>query len=290
MDAGMGGGMSSNDSNPAAMCKASRGPGWKFRLRSGLCPAPHYSRPARRSGTSKRDGRDANRPIAFKQSKVPAQPPRLAATKFEYLRAIDPAPKTRAEILADGIFAVAMTILVLDIRLPPLIGDIPDAQYLHSVLALWPKLIVFVASFIALARLWQLHRNIFHFLARSDQQLLFWNLLSLMFLCLLPFTTSLAGEHPNFSLSAAIYAGNVLMLNLVYRGMWHHASYQDQLLRSNLDPAVGHVITRTFNVDFVLILAALGLSYLNSLLSIGLILVHQLVMFFGPPMFKGRQV
>ena len=151
-------------------------------------------------------------------------------------------------------------------------------------------MIVFVASFIALGRLWQLHRNIFHLLERSDQQLLFWNLLSLMFLCLLPFTTSLAGEQPHFSLSAAMYAGNVLMLNLVYRGMWHHASYQDQVLRGDFDPAVRHVITRTFNVDFVLILLALGLSYLNSLVSIGLIVVHQLVMFFGPPMFKGRQV
>jgi uncharacterized membrane protein len=238
----------------------------------------------------KREEKDANKPIASKQSEVTAQPPSHGAMQFEYLRAIDPAPKTRAEVLADGIFAVAMTILVLDIRSPPLAGDISAAQYLQSVFALWPKLIVFVASFIALGRLWQLHRNIFHFIARSDQQLLFWNLLSLMFLCLLPFTTSLAGEHPYFSLSAALYAGNVLMLNLVYRGMWHHASYQDQVLRSDFDPAIRHVITRTFDVDFVLILVALGLSYLNSLLSIGLIVAHQLVMFFGPPMFKGRQV
>jgi len=213
----------------------------------------------------KRGETDANKPIASKQYEVTALPSSNGSTKFEYLRAIDPAPKTRAEVLADGIFAVAMTILVLDIRVPHLGGDISDAQYLHSIVALWPKLIVFVASFIALSRLWQLHRNIFHFLERSDQQLLFWNLLSLMFLCLLPFTTSLAGEYPHFSLSAAMYAGNVLVLNLVYRGMWHHASYQDQLLQSDFDPAIGHVITRTFNVDFVLILVALGLSYLNSL-------------------------
>ena len=238
---------------------------------------------------SKHEGTDANKPIASKQSEATAQPPSHGATKFEYLRAIEVAPKTRVEALADGIFAVAMTILVLDIRLPPLTDDISAAQYFHSVLALWPKLIVFVASFITLGRLWQMHRNIFHFLERCDQQLLFWNLLSLMFVCLLPFTTSLAGEHPYFSLSAAIYAGNLLMLNLAYRGMWHHASYQDQLLRSDFDPAIRSVITQTFNVYFVLILVALVLSYFNSLLSIGLIVMHQLVMFFGPPIFKGRQ-
>lgn len=267
--AGARGGISRNGFPPAAIRKASRGLDRRFRLPSSLRHAPHYSRPTRGSGT---------------------QPPSPGATRFEYLRAIDPAPKTRAEVLADGIFAVAMTILVLDIRLPTLASDISAARYLHSVLALWPQLIVFVASFIALGRLWQLHRNIFHFVERSDQQLLFWNLLGLMFLCLLPFTTSLAGEYPHFSLSAAMYASNVLMLTLVYRRMWNHASYLGQLLRSDFDPAIGHVITRTFNVDFVLILTALGLSYLDSLLSIGMIVVHQLVMFFGPPMFKGRPV
>jgi TMEM175 potassium channel family protein len=239
---------------------------------------------------SNREETEAKNLIASKQAEVTALPLSRAATKFEYLRAIDPTPKTRVEILGDGIFAVAMTILVLDIRLPALTNDISAAQYLHFVFALWPKLIVFVASFIALGRLWQLHRIIFHLLERSDQQLLFWNLLSLMFLCLLPVTTSLTGEHPRFSLSAAMYAGNVLMLNLVYRCMWHHASYQVQLLRSDFDPAISQVIARTFNVDFVLILVALVLSYLNSLLSIGLIVVHQLLMFFGPPLLKGRQV
>jgi TMEM175 potassium channel family protein len=272
------------------MCQASHRPDSKFRPRPGPRQAPHCLRTTPKSGVSKLEEPNTNKPILSKQSQSTAQPPSHGATKFEYLRALDPAPKTRAEILADGIFAVAMTILVLDIRLLPLAGDISNAQYLHSVLALWPKVIVFVASFIALGRLWQLHRNIFHFVERSDQQLLFWNLLSLMFLCLLPFRTSVAGEHPDFSLSAGMYAGNVLMLNLVYRGMWHHASYEQLLLRNGFDPAIGRVITRTFNVDFVLILTALGLSCLNSLLSIGLIVVHQLVMFFGPPMFKGRQV
>jgi uncharacterized membrane protein len=238
----------------------------------------------------KRKRGDTNKAVSSKHSEATAQPQSYGATNFEYLRAIDPAPKTRVEALTDGIFAVAMTILVLDIRLPPLTGDISTEQYSHAVFALWPKLIVFLTSFITLGRLWQLHRNIFHLLKQCDQQLLFWNLLVLIFVCSLPFATSLAGEHPQFSLSAAIYAGNLLMLNFVYRGMWHHASHQDGLLRSDIDPAVRKAITHMHNVYFMLILVALALSYFNSLLSIGLIVMHQLVMFFAPPIFKGRRI
>src|SRR4029077_9136131 len=107
-----------------------------------------------------------------------------------------------------------------------------------------------------------------------------------IFVCCLPFTTSLAGERPNFSLSAAIYAGNFLLLHLVYRGMWHHALH-GALVRSDLDPAIPKAINQMFNVFLVLILVALALSYFSSLLSIGLIVLHQLVMFFGPAIVKG---
>jgi len=79
------------------------------------------------------------------------------------------------------------------------------------------------------------------------------------------------------------------MLNLVYRGLWYHASHGDRLVRGDLDPAIRKSINRVFNVYSVLILAALAVSYFSSLLSIGLIVLHQLVMFLAAPFFKGRE-
>ncbi len=208
---------------------------------------------------------------------------------FEYLHAIEPTTTTRPEMLSDGVFAVAMTILVLDLKLPPLSPGISASEYFDAVFALWPKFIVFVCSFITLGRLWEIHRYVFHFLKSCDQTLLFWNTLILIFVCCVPFSTSIAGEHPYFSLSAAIYAGNCLALNLVYRGLWHHALHGDHLVKGGLKPGIRKAVTRRFNVFFVLMMLALVLSYFNSLVSIGLIVVHQLVMFFMQPIFKGQR-
>ena len=208
------------------------------------------------------------------------------STQFEYLRAIEPASKTRVEALADGIFAVAMTLLVLDIRLPPLPTDISAAQYTHALFGLWPKVIVFVCSFITIGRCWQLHRMIFHLITRCDQQMVFWTLQCLMVICLLPFTTSLVGDRPYYSVSAVVYASNMLLTHMVYRGAWLHATRGPGLLQSDLDPAIRTAIRQMFNVHLVLVMVALVLSFFNSITSIWLIVLYQVIMFFGPHLTK----
>lgn len=227
--------------------------------------------------------------MASQHSETVTQPGLRGLSKFNYLHAIEPAHTTRVEGLSDAIFAVAMTLLILDVKLAPMSDDASARQYFGAVIALWPKLIIFLCSFITLGRLWQIHRVIFHLLKRCDQRTLFWNLLVLISVCLLPFSTALAGEHPYFSLSAAIYASNLLLVNLVYRGLWRHALHGDRLVQGDLDPAIRKAITQTFNVYTFLIFVALVLAYFNSLWSIGLIVLHQLVMFFAVPFFKGRE-
>ena len=147
--------------------------------------------------------------MSSEHSEAAAPSHRRGTPSFEYLRAIEPTSTTRPEMLSDGVFAVAMTILILDLKLPPLSPGISASEYFDVVFALWPKLIVFVCSFILLGRLWEIHRYVFYLLTSCHQTLLFWNTLVLIFVCCVPFSTSLAGEHPYFSLSAAIYAGTV---------------------------------------------------------------------------------
>ena len=80
-----------------------------------------------------------------------------------------------------------------------------------------------------------------------------------------------------------------MALNFVYRGLWYHASHGDRLVKNDLDPAIRKAVNRRFNVFFVLMTLALVLSYFNSLVSIGLIVLYQLVMFFMQPIFKGQR-
>ena len=228
--------------------------------------------------------------MASEQTETTAPSPGQGGLKLEYLHPIEPSSPARVEMLTDGIFAVAATILILDVKVAPISHAISAGQFSDAVIALWPKLTVFFCSFITLGRLWEMHRYIFHLLERCDQKLLFWNTLALAFACCLPFSTSVAGEYPHFSLAAAIYAVNMLALNLVYRGLWYHASHGDYLLKSDINPAIRKAVMRRFNVYFVLTTAALVLAYFSSVLSIALIVLHQLVMFFGQPLFKGQRV
>src|SRR5262245_30083322 len=207
-----------------------------------------------------------------------------------FLRAIEPTENMRVAALSDGVFAVAMTLLVLDLKLPRMPDDLSSAQYSALVFALWPKLVIFVCSFIVLSQVWLIHRYLFHLLKTCDQVLVFWNFLVLIFMCCLPFATSLAGEYPHFSLSAAIYAGNLLAMHLAYRGLWHHASRKDYVKKGNLDPAVPKSVRQRFNFYFGLVTVALVVSAFSSILSIGLIVAYEFSMFFGQPLFKGRAV
>ena len=150
--------------------------------------------------------------------------------------------------------------------------------------------VIFVCSFVVLSKLWEIHRYLFHLLKTCDQTLVFWNFLVLIFVSCFPFATSLAGEYPHFSLSAAIYVSKLLAMHLVYRGLWHHLTHEECLMKSALDPAVRKAITQRFNFYFCLVMVALGLSYFSSVLSIGLIVVYQFSIFFGQPIVKGRAV
>ena len=226
--------------------------------------------------------------MASEPNEGAAQPP--GAPKLGFLRAIEPTGTTRVEALSDGIFAVAMTLLILDVKLPPMSQPISAAQYSALVLGLWPKLVIFVCSFVVLSQVWIIHHYLFHLLKTCDQMLLFWNFLVLIFVSCLPLSTSLAGEYPHFPLSAAIYVGNLMAMHLAYRGLWHHASHRDDLMKGDLDPVIPKSVRQRFNVYFLLVTSALVVSYFSSFVSIGLIVAYEFSMFFGQPLFKGRAV
>jgi TMEM175 potassium channel family protein len=117
--------------------------------------------------------------------------------------------KSRLENLSDGIFAVAMTLLVLDIKLPPNLPlELTSAQLFAAVFDLWPKIGAFIVSFFFLAKTWDVQRLVVHSLERVDYTFSIENLLLLLFACGLPFLTSImrcgAMQLTTFGCSAKI--------------------------------------------------------------------------------------
>src|SRR5919199_4021121 len=115
----------------------------------------------------------------------------------------------RIIFFSDAVFAIAITLLVLNIEVP----DIPQGrvaqELLGQLLALWPKYLSYVISFLVILIFWISHHSIFSTIRGYDRVLIWLNSLFLMFVAFLPFPTALLSEYGDQQLVVVIYAGSV---------------------------------------------------------------------------------
>ena len=142
----------------------------------------------------------------------------------------------RIEALSDGIFAVAMTILIIsfDILISPKKG-ISEENLIVALQALWPDFLHYVEGFIILGAFWIEHHHQYHFIQRTNPTLLFINIIGLMFIVLIPFTTCVAGDYSGTRLAAWLLEINLLIAGLVFYVHWLYATTHRQLVAPNLD-------------------------------------------------------
>ena len=135
-----------------------------------------------------------------------------------------PIPSTaRIEAFSDGVIAIAITILVLELRAPELSSAFTEAQVSDLLAHLFPKFAAYLLSFLLIAIYWVNHHHMFHLLERADSGLLWANNNLLLWLSLLSFPTSMLGEHPSSTLIAALYGGISFMAALGFYLLHHHA-------------------------------------------------------------------
>ena len=123
-------------------------------------------------------------------------------------------PKGRIEALSDGVYAIALTLLVLDLKLPPLGEAITNAQLLDAFRALLPKALTWILSFWVMAILWTSQVRIYRLVHSLTRNMLRLELLQLAFVSLIPFSTSVIGEHGNLPAAAVLYAANMVGMTL----------------------------------------------------------------------------
>jgi uncharacterized membrane protein len=128
-------------------------------------------------------------------------------------------PKTRIEAFSDGVFAIVITLMAFDIKLSPGASDLMQA--LHALL---PKLNGYVLSFALVGMYWVAHHQMFHVLRRVNRQLMWINLLFLLLVTFLPFTTSLLSVGTVSQLAVVIYGANLATISLVLFAMWFYVT------------------------------------------------------------------
>ena len=148
----------------------------------------------------------------------------------------DKAALERTVLFSDAVIAIAITLLVLDIRLP----DVPltDPSALRdALLALWPKYLAYALSFLVVGSFWMGHMQKFRLIRRYDATLAWINLLFLMAIGFVPFASAVISSHENV-VSYALYDGTMVAAALLSTATWAYASYGDRLIDPGLDPAV----------------------------------------------------
>lgn len=170
--------------------------------------------------------------------------------------------KGRIEALTDGIFAVAMTLLVLDLRLPEARG-LDDAGLRSALVALLPKLESYVISFLVLCVFWLGHHRLMHLVRGVDHLFLWRNLLFILFITFVPFTTSLMGEHRDLDDAPLVYGVNLALILAAQFLMWRRALFH------LVDPAHAELAARWRSVRtryataFVIVAVAVLLAALE---------------------------
>jgi uncharacterized membrane protein len=188
----------------------------------------------------------------------------------------------RIEAFSDGVFAIAITLLVLGINVPKFRELGAGGSLALTLIKQWPHYLAFVTSFITIFALWVNHHRIFSFIQRTDHPFLYWNGLLLLFITFMPFPTALLAEyllHPESTVAGAVFAGTYVAIAFSFKGLWHHASKNGRLLADNVDDREIRQITMQYRYGPLLYLAAFALSFVSVGLSVGLCLC--LAMFFA---------
>jgi len=187
----------------------------------------------------------------------------------------------RLAALSDGIFAVAMTLLVLELH-GPAREDVHSEQALaQALIAMAPQLITYLMSFLTLGIFWNGQQAQLNHLARSDRHLTWTHIAFLFGVSMMPFSTRLLADFIGFRTALLVYWSNIVLLGGVLYLAWRYAS-QAGLVKEDTSRDVGKAIERRILVAQALYAAGAALCIVNDYASIAFIVLVQLNFALAP--------
>ena len=157
----------------------------------------------------------------------------------------------RLEAFSDGVFAIAITLLVLEIRVPS--GDqLDDPNELIKALgALWPSYVGYLISFVTIGIIWANHHNLFRLVARVSHGLVLANLLLLLTVGFVPFPTALLAatlETPSAQIGVLVYAATFIAVAIAFNALWYEIRTRPGVLRADVEAWSIAAITRSYRL------------------------------------------
>lgn len=170
----------------------------------------------------------------------------------------------RVETLADGIFAISMTLLVLGLDVPRVPREAAGEALRQTLANDWPKFEDYALSFLLLGMFWIIHHRLFHYIKRATESFLWINIIILMLVALVPFSTSVMAQYDGVQEAALIFQANLLAVGLAYYFLWWYATEDHRLVDPDEIDADAIVFSRRLSlVTPAVSLAAMALSFVT---------------------------
>ena len=171
--------------------------------------------------------------------------------------------KTRIEALSDNVFSIAMTLLILELKVPEIPVSTADTELPKRLFELWPKLQSYFISFASLGFFWLNHHFQFHFVRRTNVVMLLLNFLVLLHIAFLPFSTALLGDYPHSRVGVIAYGGNLTVLSLLMFLHWRYITGSAGLVDPDLDDHLILSVSRRSFVVLSIFALAIGVAFVS---------------------------
>ncbi len=142
--------------------------------------------------------------------------------------------KSRVEAFSDGVFAIIVTLLVLEIKIPQL-TDVTNKAFLHAMIELLPKIFAWMNSFVVVCVIWMNHHRLMDMFKRIDAGIFWFNNFLLMSTSLMPFPTALLGEYTNLEYAVCFYGICSLFMSICFIAIRLYVTKNPELLKDEVD-------------------------------------------------------
>ncbi|WP_089107141.1 TMEM175 family protein [Streptomyces hyaluromycini] len=175
----------------------------------------------------------------------------------------------RVEAFSDGVFAIAVTLLVLDIKVP----KTAEGDSLWQALgAQWPSYAAYVVSFLVVGIMWVNHHQLFSYVARVDRKLMFLNLLVLMVVSAVPWPTAMLAEYLREDASshaaAAVYSLVMVLMAAAFQALWWHLTRTGHLFDARVDVEAARATRARFALGSLGYPLTVGLAFVSAPLTL----------------------
>src|SRR5579859_4729322 len=193
----------------------------------------------------------------------------------------------RLAALSDGVFAIAVTLLVLDLRVPPSHPNMSERELWSALVALSPRIVAYLLSFLTLGIFWVGQQTQLNHFVRADRNLAWIHILFLALIALLPFSTSLLADFIEFRVALILYWINILAFGLVLIWSWLYAK-SARLVTAEAPDNLHDAIMQRILMAQVLYALGAALSAISTYWSIGFIVLVQLNYALAPCLIRRK--